>query len=42
MNEKVPDDYCKPAFKFLMRNCSVKGIKIERLHAIDKVEIGRI
>ena len=41
MNERVPDDCCKPAFKFLVRNCGVKGQKIEGLDSSDKVEFWR-
>ena len=41
VNERVPDDCCKHALQFLVRNCSVKGRKIEGLDVSDKVEILR-
>ena len=42
VNERVPDDCCKPAIKFLVRNYGVKGREIEGLDACDKVEIWRL
>ena len=39
MNERVPDDSCESAFKFLVRNDCVKGRKITGLDACDMVEI---
>ena len=41
MNERVPDDSCEPAFKFLARNGCLKGPKTEGLEGSDKVEIWR-
>ena len=38
VHEWVLDDCCKPVFKFLVRNCGIKGRKIEGLDASDKVE----
>ena len=39
VNDRVPDDSCKPALKFLVRNGCVKDKKIKELDACDKVEI---
>ena len=40
MNKRVPNDSCKSAFKFLVRNGCVKGRKIKGLDACDMVERG--
>ena len=42
MNERVSDDNCESAFKFLFRNDCVKGRKIKGLDACGMVEIWRL
>ena len=42
MNERVSDDSCEFAFKFLVRNGCVKGRKIKGLDAYDMVEIWKL
>ena len=41
VKKRVLGDCCKPAFKSLVRNCGVKGRKVEGFDASDKVEIWR-
>ena len=38
VTERVPDDSCEPAFKFLERHCCVEGRKIKGFDVCDKVK----
>ena len=40
MNERVPDDCYNPAFKFLLRNCGVKGQKSNDLMLVTRLIFG--
>ena len=42
LNERVWNDSCKSAFKFLVRNGCVKGREIKGLDTCDMVEIWRL